>query len=302
MTSVEISWSFGTQQNIGMNVIENLPLVVPPLKEQEAICKFLSRKTKIIDELIEKKERQIELLNEKRQALISHAVTKGTAINPVMKKTMCDFLPMIPETWSIVRLKMIAFVQSGVTKGRDLKDIETIEVPYLRVANVQDGFLNLTDIATILIGQNELKRYELRKGDVLMNEGGDNDKLGRGCVWHGEIKPCVHQNHVFAVRPTNVEPEWLNLITSSSYAKAFFQSRAKQSTNLASISSTNLKELPITLPPKAERRSIIEHVRGTLCEIDSLIEMLKMQVDKIQEYRSAIISAAVTGNAAIEER
>ena len=126
---------------------------------------------------------------------------------------------------------------------------EQVRLPYLRVANVQDGYLDLAEIATIEIAVTEVGRYLLQPGDVLMNEGGDFDKLGRGYIWRGEIAPCSHQNHVFAVRPRRVSPEWLNAIPGSAYAQFYFKTRSKQSTNLASISSTNLMELPVILPP-----------------------------------------------------
>lgn len=93
-----------------------------------------------------------------------------------------------------------------------------------------------------------------------MNEGGDADKLGRGAIWTGQIDPCLHQNHVFAVRPVKVSSDWLNAWTGSDVAKAYFQSRAKQSTNLASISSSNLREMPLLKPPQHEQRAILDRI------------------------------------------
>jgi type I restriction enzyme, S subunit len=97
----------------------------------------------------------------------------------------------VPAHWDISRLKFLAHVQGGVAKGRDLGDAGTIRVPYLRVANVQDGYIDLEDVAEIDILPGELARYALKPGDVLMNEGGDFDKLGRGQVWKGQIDPCM---------------------------------------------------------------------------------------------------------------
>src|SRR3546814_17828054 len=91
-------------------------------------------------------------------------------------------------------------VQTGIAKGKAINGA-AITLPYLRVANVQDGHVDLSVIKTITLKPSEVDRYSLRKGDVLFTEGGDFDKLGRGTVWNGEIKPCLHQNHVFAVRP-----------------------------------------------------------------------------------------------------
>ncbi|MCK5871118.1 MAG: hypothetical protein KAG45_10910, partial [Methyloprofundus sp.] len=129
----------------------------------------------------------------------------------------------------------------------------------------------------------------------LMNEGGDNDKLGRGAVWQCEIEPCIHQNHVFAIRPYSIEPEWLDLLTRASYAKFHFFRVAKQSTNLASISSTNIKETPLVIPPENERQEIMDYVRCKVNALDKAEEKCSAQIMLLQERRTALISAAVTG-------
>jgi len=214
---------------------------LPPYAEQEAIADFLDKETARIDQLITNKRQQIEKLNELRQITISRAVTRGLDPDVPMKNTGIEWLGIVPVHWGLKRLKQVAQVRGGVAKGRDLGDRDTVSLPYIRVANVQDGYLSLEDIADIVVAEDEVERYSLLSGDVLMNEGGDFDKLGRGFIWHGQIEPCLHQNHVFAVRPSErVESEWLNLITSASYAKHYFILKSKQSTNLASISSTNL--------------------------------------------------------------
>ena len=142
-------------------------------------------------------QRLIELLKEKRQAVISHAVTKGLNPNAPMKPSGIEWLGDVPASWQVVALKRIADMQTGVAKGKDNGSRKTITVPYLRVANVQSGYLDLETVTTIDIPAEELPRYALKAGDVLMNEGGDFDKLGRGCLWGGQIDPCITQNHVF---------------------------------------------------------------------------------------------------------
>jgi type I restriction enzyme S subunit len=284
-----------TRYGLGKYAIENTALVIPCVPEQSAIATFLDRETAKIDTLIGKQEKLIELLQEKRQAVISHGVTKGLDPNVPLKPSGVEWLGDVPEHWEMKRLKFVASVQGGVAKGRDLGDAETIEVPYLRVANVQDGYLDLEDVARIKILESELERYSLRSGDVLMNEGGDNDKLGRGHIWRGEIAECIHQNHVFAVRPAVIEPEWLNAVTSASYGRFFFLSRSKQSTNLASISSSNIQELPVTCPPASERKAIIDHIQVATRTIDTLIAKAQQAIELQKEHRAALISAAVTG-------
>jgi len=200
----------------------------------------------------------------------------------------------VPAHWDVVRLKFVAHVQTGVAKGKDNTGKNSVEVPYLRVANVQDGYLDLDDVATIEIPQDDLERYRLQAGDVLMNEGGDFDKLGRGHVWDGSIDPCIHQNHVFAVRPFGLSPEWLNLFTGSVEAQFYFMSRSKQSTNLASISSTNLMELPVVVPPPKERAAISLFLRTETNKIDALVEEQQRMIDLLKEKHQAVISQAVT--------
>ena len=164
---------------------------------------------------------------------------------------------MLPKGWSRHPLRDIAEVRTGVAKGKsNLK--HPIELPYLRVANVQDGHLKLDEIKTIHVERDQVDRYSLKIGDILMTEGGDFDKLGRGDVWKGQIPVCLHQNHVFAVRPKRekVDSYFLAALAASGYGRNYFLSCAKRSTNLASINSSQLKEFPVVMPPLPEQRRI----------------------------------------------
>jgi type I restriction enzyme S subunit len=165
----------------------------------------------------------------------------------------------LPTGWKRKRLEKVAIIQTGIAKNQNSKQ-EAIELPYLRVANVQDGYLDLSEIKTINIHKDKANRYRLENGDVLLTEGGDFDKLGRGAVWEGQIQNCLHQNHVFAVRPNNHEllPSFLSAQTGSSYGKRYFLSCSKQSTNLASINSSQLKAFPVLLPPLPEQKAIAD--------------------------------------------
>ena len=279
----------------------NFPVSLPRLGEQQVIAAHLDRETARIDALIEKKTRFIELLHEKRQALITHAVTKGLDPNVTMKDSGVEWLGEVPEHWQIKRLKHIANVQTGIAKGKDNAGKDTIEVPYLRVANVQDGYLSLDDVTTIAIPRDDLARYSLQPGDVLMNEGGDFDKLGRGSVWQGEIQSCIHQNHVFAVRPKAVPSAWLNAFTGSLAAQFYFMGRAKQSTNLASISSSNVMELPVAMPPVTEIDLLLVRLDCETARINALLSKTERSIDLLKERRSALITAAVTGQIDLRE-
>lgn len=222
-------------------------------------------------------------------------MTKGLNPDVPMKDSGVEWLGDVPAHWVMTRLKFVADVQTGVAKGKDNAGRNTIEVPYLRVANVQDGYLALDEIAKIEIPVEDLARYKLQPGDVLMNEGGDFDKLGRGHVWRGEIEDCIHQNHVFAVRPTKVGAEWPNTVNGSGYAQFYFMTRSKQSTNLASISSTSIMEFPVVHPPNDEQNSILHFLAQETAKLDALTAEATRAIELLKERRTALISAAVTG-------
>ncbi len=289
--------TYGAQMpRAGWDFIGNVESPLPPLPVQRRIAEFLDRKTAAIDALIEKKERLLGLLAEKRSALIHRAVTKGLDPSVPMKDSGVPWIGEIPAHWEVKRLKFVAQVRGGVTKGRNLDGKQTVMLPYLRVANVQDGYVRLDDVSEIEVIHDEVERYSLRAGDILMNEGGDNDKLGRGCVWSGQIDPCLHQNHVFAVRPMpGTNPFWVSHCTSAAYLRHFFLSRANQSTNLASISSTNVKEAPILWPPSSEQGAIADAIDRTLQRNRLMIQRSTVSVERLREYRQALITAAVTG-------
>ena len=290
-----ISGAAGLANNLPQSSLLEFVAPFPSSREQRAIAAYLDRETAKIDTLIADQQRLIHLLTEKHQAASADAVTKGVIPAAPMKHSGVEWLGDVPAHWEVSRLKFVALVQTGVAKGKDNTGKATVDVPYLRVANVQDGYLNLEDVSTIEIPVTDLPRYELRAGDVLMNEGGDFDKLGRGHIWDGSIQPCIHQNHVFAVRPFGISPEWLNAVTGSAYAQFYFMSRSKQSTNLASISSTNIMELPIPIPPADEQRAILQSMTAKSAAIDDLIADARQSTRLLRERRTALIAAAVTG-------
>jgi type I restriction enzyme S subunit len=198
----------------------------------------------------------------------------------------------IPKGWKRVSLHQVAYIQTGLAKGK--KDLVVpVEVPYLRVANVQDGHLDLSEIKMVQVSRKELERYLLKDGDVLMTEGGDFDKLGRGFVWEGQIENCLHQNHVFAVRTdkSKLNPYFLSYQAGSGYGKGYFLNCAKQSTNLASINSSQLKEYPVLLPGLKEQEKIVEIIRGW----DRAIDLAERLIAAKQERRTWLTQQLLTG-------
>ncbi len=284
------------QKRVRTDFIADYPVSLPPIDEQRAITTFLDRQTAKINALIAKKRELITALHEQRSAIISHAVTKGLNPDVPMKDSGIEWVDSIPAHWQVQRLKFVSDVRSGVAKGRKFEGVKTVELPYLRVANVQTGHIDLSDVAEIEVTVSEIERYSLKVGDVLMNEGGDYDKLGRGAVWQGQIEPCLHQNHVFAVRPYQQSLSlWITTLTLAQYARFYFMINSKQSTNLASISSRNLSEFPVIMPPQSEREQILGYIEDETRHIDRLSAKAEETIERLQEYRAALISAAVTG-------
>ncbi|WP_296270967.1 restriction endonuclease subunit S [Pseudomonas sp. UBA6323] len=268
----------------------------PSRSEQTQIARFLDHETARIDALIEEQQRLIELLKEKRQAVISQAVTKGLDPMVPMKDSGVEWLGEVPAHWNVGTLRWYATIQGGVAKGKDYEGRETVVMPYLRVANVQNGYVDFTEVKEIAVLESEVERYRLRAGDVLMNEGGDNDKLGRGTVWQAQIDPCLHQNHVFAIRPNGLlRAEWLAAFTQSEQARTYFYLNSKQSTNLASISASNVMSLALPIPSASEQLEILTYLEKDRIRHEQLTGVAVSTVELLQERRSALISAAVTG-------
>ena len=191
------------------------------------------------------------------------------------------------QKWPLLRLDEVAGVSSGVTLGRTVPESSALKLPYLRVANVQDGYIDTADLKYLHILPHELDRFRLLPGDLLLTEGGDFDKLGRGAVWDGRVDPCLHQNHVFRVRcrPEVMLPEFLSLYVSSTAGRRYFLSVAKQTTNLATISSTQLKAMPVPCPPISDQRRIVDAVFAvTEAEMAAAVE-----IDKADTIREAVV-------------
>ncbi|MGD9099083.1 MAG: restriction endonuclease subunit S [Anaerolineae bacterium] len=200
----------------------------------------------------------------------------------------------LPENWSWIKLDEIAEIASGVTKGRDLSKNKTVTLPYLRVANVQRGYLDLSKIKEIEIKEAEQDKYLLRNGDLLLTEGGDADKLGRSAIWENQIPNCIHQNHIFRARMyLESSAEWIMLCTNSQYGRRYFLGSAKQTTNLASINMTQLRNFPVPFPPFPEQKCIIAKVNELLAQTRALAAQLQAADDALLPTAQTAFQALV---------
>ena len=172
---------------------------------------------------------------------MQRAVTRGLEEKPKLEPTGNAWMESIPRGWKLVCLKRIAEIQTGLTLGKTYEG-PLVELPYLRVANVQDGHLAFDDVSLIEVPFDVAAGVELRAGDVLMTEGGDLDKLGRGYLWSGQIPNCLHQNHIFAVRCVahKLRPTFLAYATASGHGRDYFEATGKRTTNLANTNATKV--------------------------------------------------------------
>ena len=211
---------------------------------------------------------------------------------PVEPET--EGLPGLPEGWCWASMDALAQVVGGITK--DSKLTAGRLVPYLRVANVQRGRLDLSEIKTILATEQKIDALALRPGDVLMNEGGDRDKLGRGWVWRGELPECIHQNHVFRARLwlAGLDPRYLSHYANTQ-GDRYFIKEGNQTTNLASISLTKVKALPVALPPAKEVGRMMVEVDRQLSVLDALDATIDTNLARCTRLRQSILKIAFQG-------
>ncbi|ODA72390.1 restriction endonuclease subunit S [Streptomyces sp. AVP053U2] len=263
--------SHGTGR-LDTNRLSALDIGVPPLSEQRDIVAAHEAFERRIGAL----ERMLAKVEIAESALSAHALGQVGTAGP--------------------RLDSVATVAAGVTLGSEFVGDGTIELPYLRVANVLDGRIDTTDVKTVRIVKTQYERYALRKGDLLLTEGGDLDKLGRGAVWDGRIDECLHQNHVFRVRcGEQMLPDFLALYAASPEGRAYFQRVGKQTTNLASINSTQVKQMPVPVPPVEEQRRLL----GPVHAARERAAVLQQQIAKLRTIQQGVIEDLLSGRSRV---
>lgn len=259
----------GTRQALTFSQIADFNIPLPSTIEQRRISEVLDR----AEELRAKRRAAIAQLDALTQAIFLDLFG-----DPVAN----------PKEWPVgTLLGDVADIVSGITKGRKENGQQVRSIPYLAVANVQDKALDLSTIKTIDATEEEIRRYHLRMNDLLLTEGGDPDKLGRGTLWKGEVLECIHQNHIFRVRLTSklLDPLFLNWLVGSERGKRYFLKSAKQTTGIASINMTQLRSYPLLMPPLELQREFARRIaaveklksahRASLSNIDALFASLQ---------------------------
>lgn len=266
-----------TRFGLGHGAIKATVVPVPPIEEQKAIVTYLAHAHQRINQAIATKRRLVGLLEQARRLAVESAFGDLSAA-------------------VFTRLKYVATIQAGLTLGKDYGGVETRSYPYLRVANVQAGALALDKITEVEVPPSEAARRTLQKGDLLMTEGGDIDKLGRGTIWTGVIDGCLHQNHIFAVRCSDaVDPRFLEAYLRHSAARTYFYTTAKKTTNLAATNSTTLGNLAIPSLSRSAQDAVVNEIVRRTCRVDRQIAAVQREVELLEEFRTRLTADVVTG-------
>jgi type I restriction enzyme S subunit len=267
----------GNQANLNGGLLNALKVPAPDKTIQRQIATRLKAQLAEVDKARQAAEAQL------RDAHTLYAV--------VLKET---FLSGDSETWPRIELGEVGDVVAGVTLGRKANGKAMRPIPYLRVANVKDGYLDLSGVSTIEATEAEIQRLLLQPGDILLTEGGDPDKLGRGTFWSGELKECIHQNHIFRVRfpSDSYLPEFIAAQIGSTYGKDYFFAHAKKTTGIATINQKVLKSFPVLSPPIEIQKIVMDALNSRLDEAGKIIQSATQQLSDINLLPQKILAQA----------
>lgn len=290
--SVQLKWNMGTQQNIGMGVLSNIKIIIPDIDEQQAIVNFLDDKLDHIDTLISKQQQLIEKLAEQRSAVITHAVTKGLDPDVSMKDSGVEWLGEIPEHWKVTKLKYYFDVQLGKMLQPNSTSSDDFEVNYLKAMHVQWDNVKVIDLPQMWCNERELEKYEVYNGDLLICEGGE---VGRSALIRDLEGTTIIQNALHRLRSTNSgDVRYLDYLIRHIADSEWFSILCNKAT-IAHLTGDKLANTFITLPPLTEQIKIINYLDSQTQKIDEMSESNKSIITKLQEYRAALITQAVTG-------
>lgn len=257
LKEMELKTHGATMKHIVKKDFDNTLIPFPSIKDQIEIANIISKAS----EIISLRQEQLEKLEELIRARFVEM------FGDMFLNTM---------GWQEESLESLADIVSGITKGRKIKEKKLIEVPYMAVSNVKNGYIDWTTVKTIEATEQEINQYRLLPDDVLMTEGGDPDKLGRGAIIREPLENCIHQNHIFRVRLNEsiVLPDFFEEYLQHQRAKRYFLGCAKQTTGIASINMKQLSALPVLIPPLKLQQQFSDFVRDLNKSKDSVQKAL----------------------------
>ncbi|MDF0592099.1 restriction endonuclease subunit S [Methanotrichaceae archaeon M04Ac] len=325
-TTIESLQSGSTRKRISRKNLSKIEFPLPPLPEQRRIVTKIEELFTQLDAGVSALEKSRAQLKRYRQSVLKAAVEgklteewrrshpdvepasvlleriererekSGRGRHKKLQPLDVSELPELPVEWEWTRLDFLAALKGGITKDSKRKSNNSRSIPYLRVANVQRGFLDLREIKEIEAPKSVISELLLEPGDILFTEGGDRDKLGRGWIWQGELPECIHQNHVFRARlySNDVSNKFVSWF-GNTYGQRYFMREGKQTTNLASINLTKLRGFPVSLPPKEEQKEIVSEIECRLSVADQTEANLEANLRRAARLRQSILKKAFRG-------
>lgn len=282
--------------------LAGIAVPLPDVHEQQRIIEILEDHLSRLDAAADYASAAERRLSRLRDQLVRDAITGAVAGGDrrapdlAAAGTVDGDLPTLPGDWRWKRLGDIADVVGGVTKdAKKQSDPSFVSVPYLRVANVQRGALRLEDVTSIRVSAAKADALRLQRGDVLLNEGGDRDKLARGWVWEEQIENCIHQNHVFRARPhAGIDPYFLSWCANTIGGR-WAERNGKQSVNLASISLSMIRKMPVIVPPVEAAQLVVAQLHDRLRDLDAMVASIADSQARTSALRRAVLAAAFSG-------
>ena len=286
-----------TRYALGMDALKNAFAALPPLDVQRRIARFLDEKAARIDALIAKKRALLERLAEKRQAVITRAVTQGLDPHAPRRPSGSNGLGEIPAHWIVADLGYRYEVQLGRMLNAERADGEHLK-PYLRVNDVQWDTILVEDLPRMDFPPEVQAHYRLQEGDLLVNEGGSY--VGRSAIWRGELHECYYQKALHRLRPfdpASDTAEFLYFVMEMATKNGLFIAGGNQTT-IDHLTAEKLRHYEFAFPPREEQELIALALRADTNEIGRASAMVTESIEMLEQYRSSLVTAAVTGQIA----
>lgn len=303
---IQLNWSFGTQPNIGMGIIENLLIILPIVEEQKSIANYLDQKTTLLDTLLQKTKQKIGLLQEQRTAIINQAVTKGlTHLPPAeggtkgvpLKDSGVEWIGEIPESWVVKKLKLVCRIQGRIGfKGYKTSDLVNKGEGAITIGSTHITKKHKIDL-TNAVYLNWDKYYEspeimVKEGDVLFTQRGAY--LGKVGIIEENYGEITINPSIILLKEIKINAKYLYYFLTGNYVKNKVDV-ISSSTAIPMISQSQLSNFYILTPKKEEQKVIVDFIKKVVPKIESKIERAEKKLHLLQEYRQSLISEVVTG-------
>ena len=293
---IQLGWSFGTQPNIGMGVVENLWVICPPLEEQKLISQYLNKKTTQIDSLIEKIQKKIVLLKEQRTSLINQYVTKGLNSNVEMKDSGIEWIGEIPRHWDSLPVRYVTEDHRQGFYTSDPYDAEG--VPILRITDIQeDHSFSHWESPKYSRSEDEIYKFYVKNGAFLFPRTGG---VGRFGILNFDF-PCIYGSFMIRFRwCSSVNRNFMKFFLETS----LFTDQVKQEIHGGvnqNVHVENIKDVLFFRPPVEEQSCISDYLKRKCSVLDNKINLERNRVSLLREYRQSLISSVVTGKVRVTE-